>query len=52
MKNEKEIKSKLNELYLVRKALEKENPIQKEQLTAVNNQIFMLRWVLGKVRED
>lgn len=47
-----EIRSKLKELCLVRGVLQKENKTEstKEQLTAVHNQIMILRWVLG--RED
>lgn len=47
-----EIRTKLKELYLVRSSIDKEEKTEniKEQLTAVNNQIMMLRWVLG--RED
>ena len=51
MKAIKEIRSQLNDLYLVRSSLNKEvkevdDISVKEQLTAVNNQIMILQWVL------
>lgn len=48
MKNIKEITEKLNELYLVRSELEKEELTEevKYELIAINNQIEMLKWVL------
>ncbi len=47
-----DIRLKLKELFLVRGSLQKEDKTEsiKEQLTAVNNQIMILYWVLG--RED
>lgn len=47
-----DIRLKLKELCLVRETLQKEDKTEstKEQLTAVHNQIMILRWVLG--RED
>ena len=55
MKTEKEIKAKLFKLYLVRRAF-KDGVIvggvvktrQYDQLTALENQIMMLQWVLKK----
>ena len=51
MKTQEEIKIKLKELQLVRYQLKKElketkEESLKEQLTAVNNQIMMLKWAL------
>ena len=48
-----DIRLKLKELRLVRGELQKEDKTEsiKEQLTAVNNQIMMLCWVLGRQDE-
>lgn len=49
-KTKEEIKTKLKELLLVRGQLVKEDKTDDiiTQLTAVNNQIMMLHWVLGE----
>ena len=51
MKTQEEIKIKLKELQLVRSQLRKDfnetkDESFKEQLTAINNQIMMLKWAL------
>ena len=51
MKTKKQIYVKLNDLSLIKGQLnkelkDKETDSIKEQLTAVNNQIMILRWVL------
>ena len=52
MKTDEEIKSKLKELYEIREAIEEADDSSsreaQDELTAINNQIMILEWVLAK----